>query len=790
MSAISRKASLQAVPNNRIGINTRRVVAKRYSLKDIEGQPIEQWEDIVERVVSHVSHAEKHPAKREEFYTAAKAMMLAREFIPNTPCLVNSGKPDGQLAACFVIDVPDSLSGILESAKSAGIIHQTGGGTGFTFEKLRPAGAMVGSTRGVASGPVSFMNIFNTMTETVKQGGVRRGANMGMMRVSHPDILRFIHAKNNQTSLLNFNISVNVTDAFLDAVDAKEWFQTEFKGQAWTQPIFDPTTGKEYEYEGQKPPKPGMIYAPDIWHRIVESAWEYAEPGIAFIDEVNRHNHMMKSMGPIMSCNPCGEQFLHAYNSCNLGSIDVAKFADSKTKTIDWDGMRRAVRLSVHFLDNVVDTCAWPINQIRDVVMRTRPVGLGIMGYADLLLKMGIRYGSQESLDLAEEVMGFIRKEAWQMSNDIGAEKGTFQEYEANKELYDPFFTSLGLKGPFTPRNYEVTTIAPTGTISLVAETSSGIEPNFSWAYVREDTLGKRVYVHPVAAEALNVPLDITDDASIENAAREVSSREAELPPYFVNAHDVTPEEHVRILATFQKHVDNSISKTANGSASDTVEDVDRLYRLARKLGVKAVSYYRDGSRVGQVLTSMKSKKTDPKPEEQTAAPVVATAAAPAPTAQAAVVKMQNRIEIKRPRELSGSTWQIPFDGKNLYVTCNHDGAHVLEVFTTGILSESIGLLASKMLRGGFEVGEVASTLNKVIGTHSIWFNERLCSSPEQAVAECLLLTNRRLEGRSESSRAEHKSAIAISPCPECGGQLEHASGCDMCRDCGYSKCK
>src|SRR5262249_23884333 len=269
-------------------------------------------------------------------------------------------------------------------------------------------------------------------------------------------------------------------------------------------------------------------------------------------------------------------------------------------------------------------------------------------------------------------------------------------------------------------------------------------------------------------------------DDSIENAAREVVNRQADLPGYFVSAHDVTPEEHIRILATFQKHVDNSISKTANGSAEDTVEDVDKLYRLARNLGVKAVSYYRDGSRVNQVLTSMKSKKneakTEAKPEPQSA-PVEAAK----PAEQASIVKLTNRIEIKRPRELSGSTWQIPFDEKNLYVTVNHDGSRVLEVFTTGILSESIGLLASKMLRGGFEVGEVAGTLNKVIGTHSIWFNERLCSSPEQAVAECLLLTNRRIEGRPESSRADHnKSAIAISPCPECGGQLEHASGCDM----------
>src|SRR6266853_3675536 len=343
-----------------LGLNARKVVAKRYSLKDAKGKSLEEWSDIVARVVAHVSVAETDPAQRDIFYNAMSDIMTAREFVPNTPCLVNAGKPNGQLAACFVLDVPDSIAGIMKTATDAAIIHQTGGGTGFTFEKLRPSGAMVSTTHGVASGPVSFMNIFNTTTDTVKQGGVRRGANMGMMRVTHPDVLRFIHAKNDQHSLTNFNISVNVTDKFLKAVDNDEWFQLDFNGEPWTDSIYDPVRDGDYflyrrpdgttvtfrDKEAfdtadlsdtliEEPPTPGMAYAPDIWNRIIASAHKYAEPGIAFIDEVNRHNHMMESMGPIYSCNPCGEQFLHFSNSCNLGSIDLAKFYDATSDTID-----------------------------------------------------------------------------------------------------------------------------------------------------------------------------------------------------------------------------------------------------------------------------------------------------------------------------------------------------------------------------------------------------------------------------------------------------------------------
>jgi ribonucleoside-diphosphate reductase alpha chain len=814
-----------------LGINAQRVVAKRYSLKDIKGNPLEQWDDIVKRVVSHVAKAETNPARREEFMINMTRLMETRAFIPNTPCLVNAGKPKGQLAACFVMPVPDSLEGIMEHAKYCALIHQSGGGTGMTYERLRPAGTPVGEGRGLASGPVSFMQIVNTMTETVKQGGVRRGANMGILSVHHPDILRFIQAKTDQRSLTNFNISVTVTDKFLRAVENNEWFQTEFEGKPWERPVFDPLAtngdgeqGGDYAYKGQQPPKPGMVYAPDIWERIIASTHRWAEPGIIFIDNVNRHNPLRNSMGLKKASNPCAEQMLHDYNACNLGSIDVAKYYNERTDDIDWDRFSEDIYWSVRFLDNVVDSCDWPLPQIHDTVRRTRPVGLGIMGFADLCLHKRIAYGSEESAAFADTMMDFFRKESWRASLALGAEKGVMPEFEPNRDLYEEMiYEEVGLERsvPLTPRNYEVTTVAPTGTISLVAETSSGCEPNFSYAYVRRDTLGTRTYAHPIAAKALGIELDNTDPASIERAASYIVENRDKLPDYFVDAHTLMPDDHLRVLKAFQDHVDNSISKTVNAPSSYTIEDTDRAHRLAWKMGVKAVSYYRDGSRDNQVLTAVGAgQKAEQKPEAKAEAPAPAIAAVP-PTVQPAKVEPSGKIA--RPRELTGSTWQVSFDHQNLYVTVNHDGVRVLEVFATGAgLSVSVGLLASKMLRGGFEPEQVAASLNKVIGNHSVWFNERLCTSPEQVVAECIMLTKRRLMNLPDSGRAAAKQAgtqaeqrpappqpattgipntvapntavidskKVITTCPECSSkQIEYAGGCYTCRDCGFSKC-
>ena len=817
MSVSKQKIARIASPATALGINAQRVVAKRYSLKDLQGNPLEQWEDIVKRVVTHVARAETTPQRYEEFTFQMTRLMMERAFVPNTPCLVNAGKPKGQLAACFVLPVPDSLEGIMEHAKQCALIHQSGGGTGMTYELLRPAGTPVGEGRGMASGPVSFMQIVNTMTETVKQGGVRRGANMGILAVSHPDILRFIHAKNDQKSLTNFNISVTVTDRFLQAVENEEWFQTEFNGVPWQMSIHDPKAndgqGGDYTYRGEAPPRPGLVYAPDIWERIISSTHRWAEPGIIFIDNVNRHNPLRNSMGLKRASNPCAEQMLHDYNACNLGSIDVAKYYDETTDDLDWDRFGEAIYWTVRFLDNVIDTCDWPLPEIHETVHRTRPVGLGIMGFADLLLQKRITYGSEESAVYADRMMDFFRKEAWKASLALGEEKGIMPEFEPNRDLYEEMlYDQVGIDRsiPLTPRNYEVTTVAPTGTISLVAETSSGCEPNFSYAYVRRDTLGTRTYAHPVAAKVLGIDLDQTDPASIEQAATYIVEHRDQLPNYFVDALTLDPDDHLRVLKAFQDHVDNSISKTVNAPSSYTLAETDRVHRLAWKMGVKAVSYYRDGSRDDQVLTAV----TKPTSAPATSVGGAAVAAAPpteagggemisgeVSTAKAVVTR------VERPRELIGSTWQIPFDHQNLYVTVNHDGVRVLEVFVTGAgLSVSVGLLASKMLRGGFGPEEVAASLSKVIGNHSVWFNERLCTSPEQIVAECILTTKRRLQNQPDSARAAAKLSIqaaavgatpplidarkVISTCPECGSrQIEYAGGCYTCRDCGFSKC-
>lgn len=775
-----------------LGINARNVVAKRYATRDITGIPLEQWEDIVHRVVSHVAKAEIDSRRRDEFSAHMMQLMLERAFIPNTPCLVNAGKINPMLAACFVLPVPDSLEGIMEHAKYCATIHQKGGGTGMTYELIRPAGSPLSHGQGVASGPVSFMNIINTVTETVKQGGVRRGANMGILAVAHPDILRFIHSKNDQKSLTNFNISVTVTDTFLRVVENNEWFQTEFDGKPWNKPVFDPKAndgkGGEYRYNNQIPPKPGMVFAPDIWRRIIESTHRWAEPGIIFIDNVNRNNPLMNSMGPKKSSNPCSEEFLHDYNACNLGSIDVSKYYDEKTNDIDWQRFGNDIYWCVQFLDNVIDTCEWPLPQIHDVVHRTRPIGLGIMGFADLLLKKQIKYGTAESSEFTDKLMSFFRKTSWKASLALGAEKGVMPEFQANRNLYENLiYNEVGLDSsiPLTPRNYEVSCIAPTGTISLIAETSSGCEPNFSYAYVRRDTIGTRTYAHPLAAKALGIELDNNDPVSIERAATYIVENRSKLPDYFVDTHSLMPEDHLRILKAFQDHIDNAISKTINAPANFTVEDTDQVHRLAWHMGVKSVSYYRDGSRDNQVLTAVKKEPTAISAQSNNAGKKSGD---------------NDKTTINRPRELSGSTWQIRFDHQNLYVTVNHDGSRIMEVFATGAgLSVSVGLLASKMLRGGFEPREVSSVLNKVIGNHSVWFNERLCTSPEQVVAECIMLTKRRLANQPDSLRqvAKLESSPAPTPsmkiitiCPECNGnEIEYAGGCATCRDCGYSKC-
>ena len=466
---------------------------------------------------------------------------------------------------------------------------------------------------------------------------------------------------------------------------------------------------------------------------------------------------------------------------------------------INWNHLRHVTHRSLQFLDNVIDTCTWPLPEIEDTVKRTRPVGLGIMGFADLCLKLQITYGSPESCELMDELMGFIRREAWIRSLELGAAKGTFPEFDPNREAYSRFiYEEIGIPSttPLTPRNYETTTCAPTGTISLVAETSSGIEPNFSWAYVRNDTVSTRTYVHTLAAQALGVDVDQTDQASIEAAAAYVVAHQHELPSYFVSAMEVPAAQHVQVLAATTRRVDNSVSKTCNGAATDTVSDVAQLYQLARQLGCKAVSYYRDGSRKGQVLTTMKAEPAVPTiAPDTTAQPSIELTIEAPPEPPIAVFEAErapNRED--RPKELQGSSWRIKFESGNLYVTVNRDERHIMEVFVTGPISSSVGMLASQMLRGGFHAMELARTLDKCTGTHAVWFNKRLLTSPEQAVAECIMIMQRRLTQQPDSAKESAVatddtqpagSFVTTKKCPDCGGPTEHLSGCDRWCICG-----
>lgn len=746
--------------------NAKEVISKRYAIKDENGNATESWGDIVTRVVNHVAKAEVDEHDREIFVEKTKDLLNKRRFVPNTPCLVNAGTEDGQLAACFVLPVEDEMQAIMDHATKCAIIHKTGGGTGMSFEKLRPANSPIQHGRkGLASGPVSFMNIVNTVTDTVKQGGTRRGANMGILSCSHPDILRFIHAKNDQTSLTNYNISVTITDEFMDAVNANEWVTLKFDGKDWDKIISDPKSADgEYSYNGEK--RVGQVFAPDVWDRIIESAHKYAEPGIIFIDAVNHHgNTIRNTYGDIIATNPCGEQALHSYNSCNLGSIDVSKFYENGI--FDYEGFEDAVYWSIRFLDNVIDVSNWVFPEIEKMVRETRPVGLGIMGLADLLIKMKIRYGSEDAEQFASWFMARFALYCWQSSIKLGSRKGVVNAYQGNEELFHShLYNVAGLSAlDTTPRNYQTNCIAPTGTISLVAECSSGIEPVFAYAYVRKDTLSTRAYVHPLAAEYFRLVVDWDDDASVLKAAKYVVAHRHELPDYYVDAHNLTPEQHVKMLAACQPYIDNSISKTVNAPHSFTIEDTDRVHKLAWELDVKAVSFYRDGSREGQVLTPMSEKKLE-EPKEKKLMPD------------------------KRPIELLGSTWKTSFDGRNLYVTINHDTSSLRECFVSGPLSGSVGRLVSIMLAAGTHPIAIANALSKEVGTHSVWFNKKLCTSPEQVVAECLRIQHRRLEGLPESDRDTPSEKQEILSCPECQGVLVLASGCAYCNDCGFSKCK
>ncbi|MEM1586959.1 MAG: vitamin B12-dependent ribonucleotide reductase [Candidatus Bathyarchaeia archaeon] len=571
-----KKRLLGVTDDLKLSLNAITVLERRYLLKDEAGRVIETPSQMFRRVAKAIAKVDAIYDKNadierieEEFYR----LMIHLDWLPNSPTLMNAGTNIGQLSACFVLPVGDSIEEIFDALKYMALIHKSGGGTGFSFSRLRPRGDVVKSTMGVASGPISFMKIFDVATEVIKQGGRRRGANMGILRVDHPDIIEFITAKEKEGVLSNFNISVAVTDEFMEAVENDEYYS-----------LINPRNGAVVR----------RLKARDIFDLIATAAWKTGDPGLIFIDEINRKNPT-PHVGVIESTNPCGEVPLLSYESCNLGSINLSRMV--RAGEVDWEKLGRAVRLAVHFLDNVIDANKYPIPQIEAATKANRKIGLGVMGWAEMLIKLGISYDSEEAIAMAEKVMSFISKEARMKSVELGEMRGSFPNFPGS------LWEKMGYKAM---RNATVTSIAPTGTISIIAGTSSGIEPLFAVAFVR-NVMGTQLFeVNPlfeqIAKERGSYSVDLISKISRTGSVQQLSEVPQDVKRLFKTALEIAPEWHVRMQAAFQKYVDNAVAKTVNLPPDATVDDVRRIFILAWKLKCKGITVYRYGSKPGQVL--------------------------------------------------------------------------------------------------------------------------------------------------------------------------------------------
>jgi ribonucleoside-diphosphate reductase alpha chain len=757
---------METVSGLNLTSNALKVLEKRYLKKDEEGRVVESPEEMFRRVARAVASAEanygKSQAETEYVEEAFYKLMTSLRFLPNSPTLMNAGRRLGQLSACFVLPVEDSMESIFEAVKNAALIHKSGGGTGFSFSSLRPKGDIVGSTKGISSGPVSFMTVFDSATEAIKQGGTRRGANMGILRVDHPDILEFITSKDHDDKLNNFNISVALTDSFMKALERDEEYD-----------LVNPHTKKAVK----------RLRAREVFNLIVNHAWGNGEPGIIFIDRINRANPT-PLLGEIESTNPCGEQPLLPYESCNLGSINLAKFVKSAeaqkhgrtegaSGLIDWDDLRRTVHLSVHFLDNVIDVNKYPLKKIQEMTRANRKIGLGVMGWADMLIQLGIPYNSEEASRLATEIMKFIREEGRKESMILAEERGVFPNFEYS--IYKKMNMRL--------RNASITTIAPTGTLSIIAGCSSGIEPIFAVAYVRNVLEGTKLYeVNPYferfAKEMGFWSRELIERISETGSLKDIDEVPKEIKRIFTTSHDISPLDHVRMQAAFQKHVDNAVSKTVNFPHDATPKDVEDVYMLAYGLGCKGVTVYRDGSREEQVLQTTDNR-------QQTTEDILKAEA---------TMKITPR---KRPEVIKGTTRLMKTGCGNLYVTVNEDEeGNLFELFThigkaggcAASQAEAIGRLVSLALRSNIAPPEIVKQLRGISCHNPEWTNGGRILSCSDAIAKAIEKYYQ-TEDKGNGSDPVLDKKIIYGACPECGGAVEHEGGCAVCRDCGFTRC-
>lgn len=752
--------------------NAKTVLERRYLAKDQDGKVTETIDELFHRVASAIAEADAAYGSTgdeiKELEGQFYDMMTSREFMPNSPTLMNAGRPLGQLSACFVLPVEDSMADIFDTVKYAALVHQSGGGTGFSFSRLRPEGSIVRSTGGVASGPVSFMKVFNAATEAVKQGGTRRGANMGMLRVDHPDILKFIDCKENNDEINNFNISVAITDKFMEAVKNG----TEYE-------LINPHTGEVS----------GTLDARTVFDKIVDAAWRNGEPGVVFIDEMNRYNPT-PALGEIESTNPCGEQPLLPYEACNLGSINLGLCVaeDDGIPTIDYDRLSRIVRTAVHFLDNVIDVNRYPLPKIDENTRKTRKIGLGVMGFADMLLKLGVPYNSVEAEKAAEEVMSLIQSEGRAASAELAAERGVFPAWKESV---------FGIEN-LPVRNATITTIAPTGTISIIADASGGCEPMFAYAFTKNVMDGDKLLVcNDFLVEKLK-EAGVYSEALMHRIAEEgtlahILEIPAEIRRVFVCAHDISPEWHIRIQAAFQKYTDNAVSKTINFPNSATREEVKEAYMLAYKLGCKGTTVYRDGSRDSQVLTTGTAKEEKP--------------------LEIPPSLFGNIIPRPRPGMTWGATEKMKIGCGSLFITVNRDENGICEVFTsTGkgggcpSQSEATARLVSIALRSGISQKEILAQLKGIRCPSTVRQQGMKCTSCPDAIARTIEKMSKILGTETmginpdlieEEKPAPQSASKGNKPilgaddrlhCPECGKVLRHEGGCTVC-DCGFSHC-